>query len=751
MNQFQPVFFRLSCEEEKTQYQLLLEQHPEIEIIDCYEKQLDELIKIQNPKRKFSFEELAAERQRRFGEEYAKQGVWVYYSWSRRLIHLLDEKDFVRVRTNRNLYKIKPAEHHRMSQKRIGLVGLSVGHAVALTLAQERCFGELRIADFDCLDLSNLNRIRTGVQNIGLPKTTIVAREIAEIDPFLKVSVFEEGITEDNMEAFLSEGGNLDLLIDECDSLDIKIKCREEARKRGIPVIMETSDRGMLDIERFDLDPQRPIMHGLVKDLDSSKLKGLTNEEKVPYIFPMIEMDESSLRLRASMFEIEQSISTWPQLASDVTLGGATVCNVARRILLDHIKDSGRFFIDLNALIKDQKEPEDIVEDRSLEALDLNEVIDCIKAIHLPNHMFNTPLESDEIDELIEAANLAPSGGNNQPWTWITHEQKIYLVLNKEANRSLLDHSFSGSMIAFGAASKNLKIKAFNMGYQIFQELLDFETDGFIVHSSFAFKEAKDSLSLQNKHLVKQISKRHTSRINQSTWDIPFAFIESLRAIEKREPFAKIRLVTGAGPINEIGKIIRNCDKLRVMHQKAHSELMDEIRWNEKENNIRKDGIDIDTLYLSPAEHAGLKISQNWDVISFLKEMKKGSGFLKLSEKSIASASALGLISIPTESAFQFFNAGKFLQEVWLSATEFSIGFQPLTASLFMMKRARAEEQFEFSLEEQHVLLKEYEKIRIGFGLPEGEFPAFLFRLCLTHENIKKSLRKPIKHSLIRT
>ena len=45
----------------------------------------------------------------------------------------------------------------------------------------ERICGEIRLADFDILELTNLNRIRTGVHNLGLSKTYSVAREISEI------------------------------------------------------------------------------------------------------------------------------------------------------------------------------------------------------------------------------------------------------------------------------------------------------------------------------------------------------------------------------------------------------------------------------------------------------------------------------------------------------------------------------------------------------------------------------------------
>ena len=68
----------------------------------------------------------------------------------------------------------------------------------------------------------------------------------------MRVVVDPEGIHADNLATFLD---GLDLVVEECDSLDVKFMVREEARERRIPVIMETSDRGVLDVERFDLEP----------------------------------------------------------------------------------------------------------------------------------------------------------------------------------------------------------------------------------------------------------------------------------------------------------------------------------------------------------------------------------------------------------------------------------------------------------------------------------------------------------------
>ena len=88
-------------------------------------------------------------------------------------------------------------------------------------MAIERICGELRLADFDTAELSNLNRLRTGVYNLGVLKTIIAAREIMEIDPFLKVAVFHEGLTQQNMPDFFTGGKKLDILVEVCDGLDI--------------------------------------------------------------------------------------------------------------------------------------------------------------------------------------------------------------------------------------------------------------------------------------------------------------------------------------------------------------------------------------------------------------------------------------------------------------------------------------------------------------------------------------------------
>lgn len=343
------TFFRLQDEAQKEALSILLETKPFIKVYDQISRQVRELVITRNPTVKWTDDLLQQKITSQFGEAGPDAyGVWVYYPWSERLVHILDEEEFIELRTSRNQYKITAAEQKRLSTKKIGVIGLSVGQSAALTLAIQRVCGEIRIGDFDLLDLSNLNRIRAGVHSIGLPKTTIVAREIAEIDPFLKVSCFDEGITEANIDLFLLENGQIDILVEECDAIDVKVLCRHKARAAGIPVVMDTSDRGLADIERFDLDPDLPILHGLIPDsLSHTTVKQFTGTERMQLVHDILDFDSLSARMRLSLPEIGKTITTWPQLAADVVLGGAIVAYICCEIGLERPIGSGRYYVDM--------------------------------------------------------------------------------------------------------------------------------------------------------------------------------------------------------------------------------------------------------------------------------------------------------------------------------------------------------------------------------------------------------------------
>src|SRR4051794_23248878 len=175
-----PVFFRLSNVDDRQRLEITLKNNATIQLHDCLQQQLAELIKIKNLSKGSVLQNIEDEIKVHLNnipiEEY---GVWVYYPWLNKIIHILDEEEFIEVRTNRNQHKITKNELAVLKNKKIGVIGLSVGQSIASTLMLERCCGEIRMADFDTLELSNLNRINTGLYNLGLKKVVQAARAIA--------------------------------------------------------------------------------------------------------------------------------------------------------------------------------------------------------------------------------------------------------------------------------------------------------------------------------------------------------------------------------------------------------------------------------------------------------------------------------------------------------------------------------------------------------------------------------------------
>lgn len=327
-------------------------QKKQPQIVDTISLQLDDLIKSRYPAH--TSELRALEKKTHLGNKELKNyGNWVYYPWLNKFIHLLPMEEFIELRTNRNKLKINQEEQDILRKSSVLFVGLSVGQSALLTFALERTAGTYYLADFDQLDLSNLNRLKASVADIGELKSVIAARQVAEIDPYLNVVCINEGINAENLKDILvgKYGPKVNLIIEECDNLEIKYFVRETARELHIPVIMETSDKGMLDIELFNEEPNRPLFHGLIPEYSLDELKNLPGNDRMGLLLKLVNHENLSERLKESYMEYGKTLVTWPQLATEVVLGGAILANASRKILLGNTKQSGRYYINIDGVL----------------------------------------------------------------------------------------------------------------------------------------------------------------------------------------------------------------------------------------------------------------------------------------------------------------------------------------------------------------------------------------------------------------
>jgi tRNA A37 threonylcarbamoyladenosine dehydratase len=719
-----------------------------VSVVDQIESQIADLIKADHADHQFTQEELKILVDEFFEKnDKEKYGNWVFFPWKSSLVHILPEKEFIKVRTLRNNFKIAPSEQKELSTKKIGIIGLSVGQSVALAMSLERSFGEIRLADFDILELSNLNRLKAGVTSLGIEKSVIAAREISEIDPYLKISLFREGINEENVENFILRNGKLDLLIDECDSLDIKFLLREKAKLFRVPVIMETSDRGMLDIERFDNEPEREIFHGMVQGIDRNELKNLTNKERVSIVLKITGLETLSTRMKASLLEIGQSITSWPQLASGVFLGGASVAHVGRRLLLGDQVPSGRFYVDFDEIIKiDQAEILDILPSYPAVSESINRLTRA-----LPQHVLQSGyiLSKMELNDILSHSNMAPSGGNVQPWIWVFDKKGLlHLFHDKYRSESMLDFKGSGSLIAFGAALENLRLTSAKMGLEIeiIIHIVEFEED--CIATARFISKFKNSIKVKNWELVEGIGIRCTNRKNNQRQEIKISDLDILKSLAEEEGFF-LKIKKEDDELEKLAEIVGGMDRMRFFHEQGLADFIKEVRWTEKDAAELKDGIDIATLELSGTERAAMGLLKDPRTVRFFRKFLMGYGLTKISKDTLTTSSAVLVLGSTEYSAREYLKAGQVLQRIWIKANMMGISFQPVSAMLFIFHKVSMERDHGFTKGEELEINKfksEFDKV---FEMSTPEKSLFMFRINEAGEPSVRAFRRDVEDTLI--
>ena len=248
----------------------------------------------------------------------------------------------------------------------IGIAGQSVGHAVVMAIVLQGGGKHWRIADHDALALSNTNRIRVGVDNLGLPKTVMTSRQIYQTNPYAVVELFADGLNKKNIDVFFtgqSGGPKLDIIIDEIDNLAVKYLIREQAKKNKLAVVMaaDNGDNAVIDIERYDLDQNTPFFHGRMGEVNYEMLAGLDKFGIGKMITKHVGPKNVTERMQQSLVEVGKTIVSWPQLGGAALVNGAAVAYCVRKILNGQPLENNRVLISLDEkLIPDYNSPEQI-------------------------------------------------------------------------------------------------------------------------------------------------------------------------------------------------------------------------------------------------------------------------------------------------------------------------------------------------------------------------------------------------------
>lgn len=138
---------------------------------------------------------------------------------------------------SRTLGWVTAAELQRLRSKRVAIAGLGgVGGAHAVTLARLG-ISKFHLADFDHFELANFNRqFGATVSNLDRPKTEVLCAAVRDINPEAEIELWQHKLNPEDARQFL-EGA--DIYVDSIDffALEMRRALFAQARTLGIPAI----------------------------------------------------------------------------------------------------------------------------------------------------------------------------------------------------------------------------------------------------------------------------------------------------------------------------------------------------------------------------------------------------------------------------------------------------------------------------------------------------------------------------------
>lgn len=621
-------------------------------------------------------------------------------------------------RTKRNRYLITETEQKRLLGTRIGFVGLSTGSVALEAFLREGIGGFLRIADPDVFEISNGNRMLHGAVDEGRSKVDLCAKRIQDVDPDINVELFPDGVSDANVERFVQD---CDLIVEECDDFRVKALLRFAAKKYGIPLLMASSQNGLVDVERYDIEgpTTRPFHLNDQSILDQMVSSEMSAATKNKFLSQLYDLKTVSARFLGSGVEIGKSISSWPQLAEEVFLNAAVLSHAARRILLgDRTVISGRFSMNMNELFS----PCDRVQTHEIQDLG------SAGLSSYPRDPFTlSSQEQREIKELSFVAywaRSAPSGGNQQPWTtrlsidsaeskprlefYFRKETTKYYGYEKNVAEGWID-------IAIGTMLFNADVAAAHLGKVLHREsVLDTSPNEkyalALTLSKPSDEKAKIRVAERNR-LFDSLRYRTSARSSKPINHIPSSLKEKLTMMgvivveEEVENNSSINNEPSSNDIHSVRNAIVDERRIRLHDLKG---VFAEVGSGQFQLHPK-------VLGLSDEEADAIKsLSQRPDVIDFVSaEGFLRSTMLKPFQEEMSRTKVFLVLRLLCDGDDGDNNnhvnvnveKGRLLEKVWLELTWHGYGTRPFSLSYKQLKNLQIDNAFYvFSLVEPHNL-----------------------------------------------
>jgi molybdopterin/thiamine biosynthesis adenylyltransferase len=136
---------------------------------------------------------------------------------------------------SRQMSIVTRSEQQRFKDAKITVIGCGGIGGETIEMLARMGIGELILVDEDAFDLSNLNRqTLASIADLGLDKSAVAAEKVRLINPYVKVTTFNEHVDQTNIDKVI---GDSDIVIDALDNVLTRVIVSRKAKEKGIAYI----------------------------------------------------------------------------------------------------------------------------------------------------------------------------------------------------------------------------------------------------------------------------------------------------------------------------------------------------------------------------------------------------------------------------------------------------------------------------------------------------------------------------------
>lgn len=192
----------------------------------------------------------------------------------------MDDNQLLRYSRQIMLPQVDAAGQQKLLDSSVLIIGMGgLGSPIAMYLASAGV-GHLILADFDQVDISNLQRqIIHGTNDIGRDKVDSAFDRLQQLNPDIAITRFKQKLDDTALNDLVPQ---VDLVIDGCDNFDTRFAVNRSCVKHHKPLVSGAAIRFEGQVSVFMNDGNGPCYHCLYKEGGDEEMRCSENGVLAP-------------------------------------------------------------------------------------------------------------------------------------------------------------------------------------------------------------------------------------------------------------------------------------------------------------------------------------------------------------------------------------------------------------------------------------------------------------------------------------